>query len=835
MMKSARMPVHELNPYLTCMLCGGYLIDATTIIECLHSFCRTCIVHYLHTSNYCPVCECLVHKKYPHQNLRPDKTLQDVVYKVVPGLFMEEMRRRRKYYSDQTDELQNRPGRIIFSPDEKISLCMRLCTMKLDERSSEDYEFQDKRYLLCPARMSVYHLKKFLRLKYSLSDRLEVEMFHMDEVLKDEYSLVDVSYITGWKREKVMVLNYAFYENTNKKFKRSISTGAVSPGNDDSGIEDETSNQDENNPDQTHVTSQSFQASMANDNQQLSQGDEKPSDSSQAADSVQLAESTADVVENTASVVVNTAEVVENTSNMVENTSDVVENTSDDVENNDAVESKTNAVENTADLVENTTDMVENTTDMVENTVDIVVCNAEKDVTIDVNPDKEQVEEKIEADEDVGKPKNETENEEKNYVQEKIQKKEDVVVSLEINERDSDSQRESVVPELDNPSETKEKEESNFVRECPSPENNSITIEDEEGALQIVIEDSKSEKSSDDSGIQIYESSPNENDSVCSNDSRPSSATIKIPQPDMFRLLPPISYRNSTHRSKSPKTSTPFHSLNSSRYPRYPDSIGFSDSSFLSYSPFNNSIAHTSSCPQTDFDTDEIWTDGVMDLSKPKPKTTETGCYQEIKSSVVQNVEEEEVVEKYTYVVDGLEESEESMEVDSGYANENNTPERYSLLSPDQNEVTSTRVEHVPFRSPVMIENPPLCMPKLSVVSSSIWKREKVSDVSKKSSSGKHHKRRKSSDSSKHKGVFSNGHSKCTDICNGHTVVPRPESSSYKKHQGEKLILNQPRCEKLIISQSRCEKAPKNKPRCEKLVVKLSKERNSEHYTATMS
>lgn len=37
MMKNARMPVQELNPYLTCVLCGGYLIDATTIIECLHS------------------------------------------------------------------------------------------------------------------------------------------------------------------------------------------------------------------------------------------------------------------------------------------------------------------------------------------------------------------------------------------------------------------------------------------------------------------------------------------------------------------------------------------------------------------------------------------------------------------------------------------------------------------------------------------------------------------------------------------------------------------------------------------------------------------------------
>lgn len=29
--------IMELNDLLCCRLCGGYLIDATTIIECLHS------------------------------------------------------------------------------------------------------------------------------------------------------------------------------------------------------------------------------------------------------------------------------------------------------------------------------------------------------------------------------------------------------------------------------------------------------------------------------------------------------------------------------------------------------------------------------------------------------------------------------------------------------------------------------------------------------------------------------------------------------------------------------------------------------------------------------
>ena len=37
----------DLNPHLLCALCGGYYVDATTVIECLHSceFSRIVIIH----------------------------------------------------------------------------------------------------------------------------------------------------------------------------------------------------------------------------------------------------------------------------------------------------------------------------------------------------------------------------------------------------------------------------------------------------------------------------------------------------------------------------------------------------------------------------------------------------------------------------------------------------------------------------------------------------------------------------------------------------------------------------------------------------------------------
>lgn len=216
-MEGGNLKLVELNQHLICVLCGGYLIDATSIVECLHSFCRTCIVHYLHTSNYCPVCEVLVHKKNPLEHIRPDTILQDLVYKTVPGLFKEEMRRRREFYENlQKSDLENLQyipdvgSRVVFSPDEKISLCLKFSSRLTGGNDSG--EFADSRYLLCPAGIRVEHLKKFLRSKFALSDLYEIDCCVGNELLEDHYTLIDVAYIANWKREKVLHIKYAFYE-----------------------------------------------------------------------------------------------------------------------------------------------------------------------------------------------------------------------------------------------------------------------------------------------------------------------------------------------------------------------------------------------------------------------------------------------------------------------------------------------------------------------------------------------------------------------------------------------------------------------------------------------
>lgn len=49
--KPSKIHLSSVNPYITCNLCKGYLIDATTIVECLHS-CKYRI-SWVHESSRC--------------------------------------------------------------------------------------------------------------------------------------------------------------------------------------------------------------------------------------------------------------------------------------------------------------------------------------------------------------------------------------------------------------------------------------------------------------------------------------------------------------------------------------------------------------------------------------------------------------------------------------------------------------------------------------------------------------------------------------------------------------------------------------------------------------
>ncbi|XP_017893518.1 polycomb group protein Psc-like [Ceratina calcarata] len=245
-----RTYLRDVNSYLICPLCRGYLIDATTVLECLHSFCRTCILKHLNAKAHCPSCKHDLNKAKP--NIKADKALQDIVYKLVPGLYHKEMRRRREFYKKHPEHAdlatpeqrgEDVSGRLIFAPEDAVSLSLEYLPPGLDpmvavgpnddtnnsntsnnqngsnntnsnsSNSSNNHSEHirtNRRYLQCPALVTIAHLKKFLALKYSVDmTRYTIEICHRRRApLPENWTLMDVAYIYAWKRNAPMRFFY---------------------------------------------------------------------------------------------------------------------------------------------------------------------------------------------------------------------------------------------------------------------------------------------------------------------------------------------------------------------------------------------------------------------------------------------------------------------------------------------------------------------------------------------------------------------------------------------------------------------------------------------------
>lgn len=157
---------------------------------------------------------------------------------------------RREFYSKHPGVLPTNPedcgevtDRYIYSPDETICLSLEYAGDSPDSRKCEpagdgasttigrgsvaapaqapakEEEGADasgscssKRFLRCPAAVTVGLLKRLIRGKYGLELNHALDILYGDSCLCDEYSLVDLAYIYNWRRKGPMRLKYRIYQ-----------------------------------------------------------------------------------------------------------------------------------------------------------------------------------------------------------------------------------------------------------------------------------------------------------------------------------------------------------------------------------------------------------------------------------------------------------------------------------------------------------------------------------------------------------------------------------------------------------------------------------------------
>lgn len=216
-----KVRLKTVNPQIICSLCRGYLIDATTITECLHTFCKSCIVKYLEEHNTCPKCHLVIHQSYPMNYISFDRTMQDIVYKLVPHLQEREMKRQMEFYkkrglpppnqtgSDEnsnerckTPVMANGEEQDYHRSDEQVNVCLECATGNMRTLK--------RRFIRLSSQATIMQLKKFIALKiYNNFTRFkDVDILCNEEILGKDHTLKFVS-VTRWRtKDTPLLLHY---------------------------------------------------------------------------------------------------------------------------------------------------------------------------------------------------------------------------------------------------------------------------------------------------------------------------------------------------------------------------------------------------------------------------------------------------------------------------------------------------------------------------------------------------------------------------------------------------------------------------------------------------
>lgn len=101
----------------------------------------------------------------------------------------------------------------IYSPDESLSLSLEYYSpiensdVKTDD-VKEVTKSLPRRYLRCPAAVTIFHLQKLIRAKYGLTDAHRVDIMYKEEALSGSYTLMDVMYIYHWRRVHFYIFTF---------------------------------------------------------------------------------------------------------------------------------------------------------------------------------------------------------------------------------------------------------------------------------------------------------------------------------------------------------------------------------------------------------------------------------------------------------------------------------------------------------------------------------------------------------------------------------------------------------------------------------------------------
>ncbi|CAD6194162.1 unnamed protein product [Caenorhabditis auriculariae] len=232
---SCNVNLKRMADVVVCSLCEGYLVDATTVIDCLHSFCKSCLLKYFDDDETtCPTCGILIHQSHPAQYVSFDRTMQDVIHKIVPGLMLDEQKNRQAYLHSQrkaagrnVEEEEKKKAKIqeeervrgtnrCYQGNPTIShhRCDDQVVVQL-KSSENELPLPSRPVIRCSEMTTINTLKRYLALSLweDISRYNELDIFYNGELMGKDFSLrfIWLTRKRNCPRHEPLDLHYAYH------------------------------------------------------------------------------------------------------------------------------------------------------------------------------------------------------------------------------------------------------------------------------------------------------------------------------------------------------------------------------------------------------------------------------------------------------------------------------------------------------------------------------------------------------------------------------------------------------------------------------------------------
>mmetsp|Transcript_15378 Transcript_15378/g.60114 ORF Transcript_15378/g.60114 Transcript_15378/m.60114 type:complete len:239 (+) Transcript_15378:131-847(+) len=192
-----------LKELVTCFICKGYFRDPVTVRECLHSFCKHCMVKYIayNSSNHpgCPNCEVSLGSR-PFESYNEDRMLHELLLKVFPEVYERDAKQMAEFYEARGIQPQGKAAPAQVGSARKADADARptkkrrsgpTVTFKLAPLPADDGSELPKLsrpVISTLADATVRHIKKFLCREFSVPAK-DIDVLFNGEPQGSEHTL----------------------------------------------------------------------------------------------------------------------------------------------------------------------------------------------------------------------------------------------------------------------------------------------------------------------------------------------------------------------------------------------------------------------------------------------------------------------------------------------------------------------------------------------------------------------------------------------------------------------------------------------------------------------